>query len=272
MDYNMLNGGLVKKIDDQIYITNIKDYTGTFYSERFSEYKLISENIFWFINNDDKYIYYSDEKNNNKLYRFNINSRNSEQLVDSPCYGIMMKNESLYYINENDYNLYRVQNDGSNIEKIVDEKIMCYLIDEGKIYYTTQNGIHSCLINGKHREKVLDEIGLRMIKIDEYLLFSDKANQYILNKYNLLTEEKNVYEDIYPISMNTDGKHVYCANGKNGGSIYRININDFAPIRICSNNADYIHIVGNEIYFLNYLEWYKLSLLGGQPKKIELSR
>ena len=260
MDYNLLNGGLILNVAGNLIISDIKNYTTRFRTE--------TDGMFWFMNTDGGSVYYSDQKRCNALCMMDIDRQKEEVVLDKPCYGLVLNNDWLYYINENDKKVYRCLKNGRSETKIIDAEVGCFIIEEECIFYSTPQGIYTSTESGSDREKLSDSLASSMLFINEKLVFSDKNKHNVLTILDLNSDNVNRVDGIAPSSMNTDGRYIYCANRLNERSIYRVEPEKGNSIRICGESAEFLHVIDNELYFCIYHEWHRMSLAGGQPEKV----
>lgn len=268
MTSNIHNGGLAMKKDGYLYLADLHHYSGTYIINEESGDSVMTDGVLWFMNENGQSLYYSDQARGNRLFKYDLVSSASIQLVDRPVYGLTLSGDWLYYVNETDRKIYRCLKDGSKESCVTDDPAESFLIDSERIYYTTQQGIRVCGLTGSNRELVSEVTAAHMIKMGSRLVFTDKRNHYSLSVLDLETGETSVHDDITPTSLNSDGRYLYCANRSNDSTIYRLDLESGSKIRICGERADYIHILGNEIYFCSRLEWYRMSLSGGQASKV----
>lgn len=274
MNLNTSNGGLILKLHSgQILLTDVATYTGTYMVHSDHSLEKLSEGLFWFMNADNQDIYYSDQKNSNWLYKYNLFERRAELILDQPCYSLTLKEDWLYFINEIDQNLYRVSKDGSNLTKIVDEQILGFDMTNNPIWYATVHGKVKAfdLLNLKQGE-VLDISAVGLIGFDNrFLIYADRYQGYRLTFYDISNEEFLINEDVEATNFNTDGRFIYCSNKKEESSLFRISIEDNNPVRIFGGHADFIHLVDGEIFFLEAgrkRAWYRMPITGGQAKNV----
>ncbi|WP_223068044.1 DUF5050 domain-containing protein [Paenibacillus caui] len=268
MDYNVNSGGLVLKTDGKLLLGDICSYSGTYMRDAASGETVLLDGIFWFMNQAEDGIYYSDQQRGHRLFRFDTALMTAEPLSDSPCYGLIRHGEWLYYINETDRKLYRCLMSGKNETRIADEPVESFIVEEEQVYYATGQGIRTCRITGGGREVVSDAVAAGLLLLGEKLVFADKKNRYLLSVLDLRTGSIDSYEDLVPGSMNSDGRFLYCTNRKHDGTIYRVDPESGSQIRICGERADHLHIVGDEMVFSSRYEWYGMSLSGGQAAKV----
>ncbi len=256
------------KLNNQIIWTDIAGYTGTYLVESDLGPTKLTDSLFWFMNTDGKYIYYSDQRNRHGLYRLNLLSKREELLLDRPCYGLVLKDDWLFFIDEMDQKLYRCTKDGLNLSKIIDEKIIAFTAMNNSMWYTTAGGnLKRCNLSNMKSNSVLSTTAVGLIVVNQWVIFADKHQNYSLNIYNTLTQTTSTFDEIQASGINTDGRFIYCSNGKDDRSIYRIGIEDNSVIRICGEKTDFLHVIEDQLYFCNLgheKAWYKMSLHGGQ--------
>lgn len=261
MDYNLNNGGLVLKLEDKFIISDMKSYKTVYGSDTLG--------MFWFMNYDGSSVILSDQSKNNSICRMDKDRRSTELILDKPCYGLFLKDDWLYYINENDRKVYRCRTNGSNETRIIDEQVGKFILEEDRIFYTTPQGIRTCGISGNDRDIVSDALAADIMLVANMLVYTDKNRQYALTIMDLDDKTVRSIDDMAPTSMNTDGQYLYCANRLNEKSIYRIDINNESCIRICGESCEYLHIIGSELFFCIDREWHRMPLVGGKYEKVE---
>ena len=268
MNGNISNGGLVLKDNLQLYLADMDRYSGTVKIDLGSGEQERYDGIWWFMNSQAPYIYYSDQLHRHALYRFHTGTRSIEKLRDEPVYGLLIHEEWLYYIHEEDRKLHRCQLDGRKEDSITNEAITSFFIERGRIYYAAaSSGIYSCSLNGAGVEKISGQHALHMVMIDRKLAYLDKSNGY-LSLLDLSTGESRTYSDMSPLGLNTDGRYLYGSNQLNDRTIDRVDIERNTRIRICGEAADYLHLIEEQLYFWNGMEWRRQSLMGGQAASI----
>lgn len=266
MNNNIVNGGLIFKQGGRTFAADLQNYSGTYMEQ--DGRRILLDGMFWFMNEAGGWIYYSDQKKGNSLFRFDPGTQRVEEITDRPAYGLTLSGDWLYYINESDNKLYRCPLDGKRESKVIDDEVDSFFIDGEQIYYTTGQGIRTCSVTGSDRELVSDHLAVHLVKLGMKLIFADKKNHYSLTVLDPVTGVAETHTDITPNSLNSDGRYLYCANRSNESSVYRIDPVSGTKIRICGESADYLHIVEESIYFCNNREWYRISLSGGQAVKV----
>ncbi|MFP4697786.1 MAG: DUF5050 domain-containing protein [Eubacteriales bacterium] len=261
MDYNITNGGIIGKVQDEFIMSNIKNYYSIINDKRL-------DSMLWFINIENDSIYYSNQKADNYLCKMNIYELEENIILKQPCYGVVLHNEMLYYINEINNKVYRCQTNGKKETNIIDEEVNNFIINNELIYYTTSEGIWICDELGNENEKISEAQASMLVIIGEKLVYNDKNNKYNVTLLDMKTNSTKVIEDISSQSMNTDGKYLYCTNRLNNKSIYRIDPKQGNSIRICGESAEHLHIIDDKLFFSLEREWYNMPLIGGQFEKV----
>ncbi|MGF7046943.1 hypothetical protein J2T13_001445 [Paenibacillus sp. DS2015] len=267
MNFNIANGGLAMKVGSSLYLSDISGYTGTTIVDTVTGETNVTMGLFWFMNNIDHSIYYSDQQRGNALCKFDMNTQTIEIIQKKPCYGILHIGEWLYYINDDDRKLYRCKHNGRSEDRLTDEPVICFIANGNRIYYSTEKGVRWCNLSGSNVERISESVAIGMIMMGDTLAYADKNNNFTLTLLDVTTKSTSIFKDISPTSLNTDGRYLYCSNRQNDRSIYRIDTEQGTSIRICGDRADYLHIIEDEIYFCSRNEWFRMSLLGGQATR-----
>lgn len=258
MDYNLLNGGLVLKANNQFFISDIKNLlTNVDYQA-----------MFWFMNYDGDEVYFSDQRRNHSIYKWNIRENKESLVLEKPCYQIVLHGDILYYINENDRNLYCCTKNGKSVSKVVNEEINCFIVEGKSIYYSTASHIKICSLTGTNIKVLCNSLASIIILINETITFADRNNNYTLTMLDINTLKQITMPEISVSFMNTDGQYLYCTNSINDNNIFRVNPQSYKAIRMLNEQASYLHIVDDELYFCINSIWHKMSTSGGKPKKL----
>lgn len=270
MNGNLQSGGLILKVGESLFITDIKNYSGTYSLERGKAQAepIHYEGLFWFMNESGNFLYYSDQLKGNALCKLDIVKQHPEVLLDKPCYQAQRYEDWIYYIHEEDHYLYRCATNGKRDMRLIDEQVESFLLYEGQIYYATPRGIKRSTETGEAREQISELVASSMIRMGTKLCLADKKNRHRLTLIDLETHTTTAIDSIDALSISTDGRYIYCANRLNDGSIYRVDPVHGGSIRICGESADYLHVLENDLYFCSGREWYRISLFGGEAEPI----
>lgn len=270
MNGNLQNGGLILKAGDSLFITDIKNYSGTYSLDRANDQAMPIhyEGLFWFMNEAGNFLYYSDQLKGNVLCKLDIVKQSSEILLDKPCYLLQRHEDWIYYIHEEDHRLYRCATNGKRDMQLIDEHVESFLLYEGQIYYATPSGIKRSRESGEDIERISELATSSLIGIGSKLCFPDPQNRHRLTLLDVESHTVTMVDNMDALSISTDGRYIYCANRLNEGSIYRVDPVHGGSIRICGENADFLHVLDNDLYFCSGREWHRLSLFGGEAETI----
>lgn len=268
MHANQSNGGLVSKVGNRLWLTDIANFSGTVVLDSIIGERTATDHLMWFMNSDGRMIYFSDQRSHHSLCRLDTETMNTERLVDHACYGLIYHGDLLYYMREDDRKLYRCMTNGKKAERLTEEQVLHFLIDDDLLYYSTSRGIRTYSIHGHQTERIADFVALRMTKMGDRLAFADKNAHYALTVYDLASGHVDVWDEIVPISLNTDGQYLYCSNQANDRSLYRLDLGSGNSIRIHGEKTEYLHISDRSLYFFSSNEWFSMDLPGGQSTPI----
>lgn len=270
MNGNLQNGGLIVKAGEAIFITDIKNYSGTYSLDRENAQAepIHYEGLFWFMNEAGHSLYYSDQLKGDVLCKLDIVKQQVEVLLDKPCYQLRRYEDWIYYIHEEDHRLYRCATNGKHDMKLIDEYVESFLLYEGQIYYATSSGIKRSTKSGEDRERISELTTSSLVRIGNKLCFPDPKNRHRLMLLDVESQTVTIVDNMDVLSMSTDGRYIYCANRLNGNSIYRVDPVHGGSIRICGENADFLHVLDNDLYFCSGREWHRISLFGGEAETI----
>lgn len=265
---NAASGGLVLERGGKLFLSDLSRYSGTYMLDQATGETALLDGVFWFMNDAEDGIYYSDQLRGHRLCRFDTVRGVPETVSEHPCCGLVRQEDALYYIHENDRKLYRFMLRGRDTTCIADEPVDAFALRGDKVYYATAQGIRSCSASDGGREIVSDASAAGLLLVGEKLFFADKKNGYRLSALDLATGSMEAFGELVPGSLASDGRYIYCSNRRHADSIYRVDVSTGSSIRICGESADYLHVVGEHLYFCSGCEWYKMSLSGGQPVKV----
>ena len=217
MNGNIANGGMLAKWHDEIIFARPHE---------------------WFLNTDDDFIYYSNRNEENRLYRKREPKEEGKVLVKSPCSGLTLFGDGLYFVNENDKKVYRCSLEGRGVSRCSDRETTEFVVlDDGEVY-----------INSAVR---------RLCACGEKVYFADANNDFVLTSIEVKSGEKVVYSSIKPSYINVYGDDIYYTDRMRENRIYRLG----SRFSICGESAECLHVIDDWLYFLSGKKWKKLSLI-----------
>lgn len=265
MNGNLQNGGLIHRNGDSLLVTDIKGYSGTYLIHNDTSFDIFTDNLMWFMNTEGPGILYSDQRRGNRLFQSASAAREDKLVLDKPCFQPILRGERVYYMDEQDGCLYSCTADGRHDRRLTEEKVSGFLLMEDEtLIYACAQGIRMTGADGRKAETLSPESAGCMIQVGGRLAYADRGSELDLTLLDLSTGESSVVDGIAAASVNTDGRYLYCANRRNGSSLYRIDPRTGSSIRISGDSAHYLHVLDGEIYYSHSREWYRLPLAGGE--------
>ncbi|WP_199613903.1 DUF5050 domain-containing protein [Paenibacillus alkalitolerans] len=272
MDGNSANGGLILKTQGKLFISDARGDVGTFMLDASTGSAYRASGSFWFMNAHGVDIYCSDRQRGGALVKLDAGTLTAETILDAPCYGIAYSGGWLIYIDERDGMLYRCRTDGSGNVRLADERAVCFAAAGGNVFFATDKGIWTCGSGGGKAVRIAECAAAHMILFGDKLAYADRERNYALTILDPACGDIVRLDELAPAGLNTDGRYLYCANRRNGRTVYRVDPEQGRNIRICGERADYLHVIGDELYFYGRNDWYTMSLHGGQPLKVVTQR
>lgn len=228
----------------------------------------------WFMNEDGgDGIYYSDQLDGDRIYRWSLNLRSRELIWDGPAYGLYVEGkEWLYFIDERTQHLCRLRTDcrsvTETIQTVVDQPVLCYTIRKDHIYYSTPTRIERCGRDGARPEILTTASASSLVVVGEWLVFVDRGREYALTVIGLNGREREQLKGVRTLFLNQDDRYIYFCNDLSSQTVHRLDPSSGKIIRICGDSAAWLHLIDGQLYFWHDRSWYAMSLSGGQPQKV----
>ncbi len=269
---NISNGGLISKVNDKLYICDLENYSGTdiIVDNGFTVGKV--RGLMWFSNTTQDKIYYSNQADNDYLYCYDISSLMEQCVMQKACYNIMLYNESLLYIDEINNYIYQLNLQSNNTQRLINEQVTSFIILNNNLFYSTHNSFKVFDINLRQARRISDAVPICINILDDKLVFANEVKDYVLSIFNLSNGELYQIDDIQTQSIITDNRYIYAVNDLDNLSITRVDMFAGEIIRICGEKASKLHIIEDYIYFQNLSTqnaWHKMPLTGGQIIRVK---
>ncbi|MDR2711598.1 MAG: DUF5050 domain-containing protein [Clostridiales bacterium] len=217
MNGNIANGGLLTKWQGEVIFARSHE---------------------WFLNADDDFIYYSNRNEENRIYRKREPKEEGMVLVKSPCSGLVLFDDGIYFINENDKNVYRCSTEGRGTTPHSKKETTEFaVLDDGEIY--------------------LNPAARRLCASRGRVFFADAANDFVLTAIEVKSGEKEVYSGIKPSYINVYGDVIFYTDRMRENKIHRLDMKNY----ICGESAEYLHVIDDWLYFMTGKIWKKISLV-----------
>jgi len=191
----------------------------------------------WFMNADDKHIFYSNRADNNRLYRKRSEADPGNVLVKHPCSGIVVFGDGIYFVNENDRKVYRCSKEGKGITPASSlEATEFGVLSDGTVY-ANPNARRLCLFGSQ-------------------AYFADAGNNFALTMFDVESGQTDVFPAIRPSYINVYNGEVYYADRMRENKLYRFG----GAFSIFGDSVACLHVIGDFLYFISGGKWRRLSL------------
>ena len=269
---NISNGGLVARVNDNLFISDLSRYYGTRVVSKDGDVVWSADAVMWFAAGDGNGIYCSNQKDYDCLTYLDAGSMTERRVLNRPCANIIMTEGTVLFLDEEDGYIYEYDPLKDKCAIVVKEQVTSFIIVSDTIYFASESGLKRFdLQHGRHTERLKDCFPVCLNYADGKLIFADKNQDFSLCRLDIGNNKLEAMRDIRTQSINTAEGYIFATDINDGNSIVRLSIDDGAPIRFCGECADKLHIVGEYLYFINQKDsdaWYKLPLSGGRPVQL----
>lgn len=259
------NGGLICQIDDELVIGNKVNDAGMYWLQGNSHQEL-KDIMPWFMNQDETFIYYSDELKDRSLCRMTISDGTDVVLVKEPVYLLQRYKNELFYINEKNKQIYSYNIDDRIVHNMIAQEVFDFVITQDGIYYSNERGIFIASFDGKENDKMSSHQAIRLNVDENYIVFADKEKDYVLSYMDLKTGDVKTVEGSMTSSILAVEGQIFYSNARENSHIYRYSIENDLQFKVVPERADYLHLIDNNLYYLSVDRkiWMKAPIQGGK--------
>ncbi len=211
---NINQGGEVYLTEGKVYICDDQGYLISMDRNLENRETVIQEKCQYVTVTKDA-IYFTDENMN--ICKTTLTGANKEVLVKTKAYYVTVIDEYIYYQSDTDSErLYVYDMKTKENKKLNDRRTYCINVVDDMIYYSSDDGVYQIGKNGQGEEKLLSEIGVCLVYQDDklyYLLNDGTMVYYDLDKKELQDIATDGYRFIgltgqYLFYYNTQGQVV----------------------------------------------------------------
>lgn len=252
----------------------------------------ITNNGFAAIDNANRWIYYKNTADSNKLYRKSVTGVDDYVISDDSVNYINVVGDWVYYSNYNDGGkIYKIRTDGTQRQKIADDMASYINVVGDKIYYINNSDRGRIyIIDSQGRRQLMSDSAKYLSIGDNYLFYVNASDGNKLYSINLLNSNiKTKLSDINTQFVSASGDYLIFYTGKDG-KLYRsmgAYTNNPSPLNVITNIAqkgstsmksvaDKATIIcgvnDNNIYYTSYADGrkiYKLDSTGNGYKVVD---
>lgn len=269
---NIINSGLVTTVGGLTYLTDVKNYSGTYVVDMFGNVeKVINNALFWYGVNIGKYIFFSNQMKNNSLYSYNSQNGEIQQVNEISCRNLIKHENDIFFVDDSSKNIMKCNVNNYIIEQFSDNRVEIFSIAGNALYYSAATGIGMIDINTKKEYGVLSSVANIIGCWNNMLVYSDFKSEGVICVYNLLDGRFFKIDSICSESIVTYENYIFATNIKDRNSIYRIDISKGEVLRIFGDSAFNLHVSGSEIYFTDREDnWCRISVFGDNYMQIKI--
>ena len=215
------------------------------------------------------WIYYRNDGDGGKLYKFNINDKRNIKLTNVPISHISVIGDWVYYFkDDNNSSINIVSTNGKRNKTLFKDQVNNIIVSD-RIYYLLKrnsplDGIYSLNLNGRNRKYITGGDRVNEFSIDtESIYFASMSGSSNINNSNdskiFLYQRPidgksndNILGQISTMDSNliVDDGWIYYTDGHGGNTnLYRAKIDAFEGIKLINRNVKRINISRNYIFY-----------------------
>lgn len=266
-------------IDFMIYSKELDKQDWYYYEANFDEWKRNNykyfynqdkniDNSFNNINNDglvtsdDKWIYYTNHDDGDKLYKLSMDTNKKIKLNNTFSYNLNVIDNYIYYTDGIPGNVYRLNLDNGKADCII--SIMANnlaLTDKYVIYRKVMEagleGLYRANLDGSDEKLLANNVACYTLDT-EWIYYANKEDENKLYKINFDGKNNTKITDDQALNIATKDGYIYYSNICDGEKLYRVKNDGTARQELLEDRCFNINLYGNYIYYTNQDENGKL--------------
>jgi len=273
MDFimNVSNGGLVAQLHDCLYVCDLSGYRGTIALPQDGSPAWETGAVMWFAASDGRGLYCSNQRDYDCLTYLSGSDRAETRLLKRACANLVMLGSKVLFLDEEDGYIYIYDPERGKSSLVAKETASSFILVSDTIYFASESGLKRFSPNDRCVEKLANCYPVCLNFAGGQLIFADGNKDYALCRYDIGRCKLTVTEGIRAQSIIATEEYIFAANLDDGNSIVRAGLAGGEPIRFCGECADKLHIIGEDLFFLNRNDrnaWYRVSVSGGRPTPV----
>ena len=268
---NISNGGLIAQLNGNMFYSDLSQYSGTRALNEDDAPIWNMKAVMWFAAPDGRGIYCSNQRDYDYLTYLDANNMTETRVQKRACHNLAMHDGRLLFIDEEDSQIHEYDPDKDRCSLVVKEKANSFILVTDMLYFAAENSLKSYNLRARRIDKLSNCAPICLNYTEGQLIFADKSHDYAVSAFDLRHEKLTILDRMPTQSMITSNEHVFVSDLSDNNSIVRINIRSGESIRFCGESADKLHIINDQLYFLNQNDsntWHHLPLSGGRPNPV----
>ncbi|KAJ52121.1 hypothetical protein BD780_000099 [Clostridium tetanomorphum] len=182
----------------------------------------ISNNGFAAIDKNNKWIYYQNTGDKDKLYKRSVTGVEDYVISNDSAGFINVVGDWVYYSNYDDNGkIYKIRNDGTQKQKISEDMASSLNVVGDKIYYINNSDRGRIyIIDSQGRRQLISDSAKFLSVGDNFLFYVNTSDGNKLYSYDLLSNRKSKISDINTAFISASGDYLIFYTGKDG-KLYR---------------------------------------------------
>ena len=251
------------------YITDCKDYSGTYIYDVYGNRAGKIDALMWYAVKFENNIYFSNQSCNDCLYRLNTQTGVVEKAADVPVKNLVLYNDHILFIDERDLCIWAYNCRTWSMFKAAEVAAQSFTLVEGVVYYSSKTGIGSVNLATRHQGMICPSVTGGLDVLGGYIVFSDIAKGGCLMMLSPSTGQLFNVSSIMTDSFAIYGNSIFASNENEGKSISKIDVQSGSIIRILGESAYNLTVCGNFLYFTDEQKnWCRMTTSGENFTKI----
>ena len=273
MDFtmNVSNGGLVAQLHDCLYVCDLSGYSGALAVSQDGAIAWETSAIMWFAASDGSGLYCSNQRDYDCMTYLSGRDRTETRILERACANLVMHGGNVLFLDEEDGFIYEHDPMRGKSSLFIKETATSFIVVSDMLYYASESGLKSFDLNNGRTEKLANCFPVSLNFAGGQLIFADASQDYALCRYDVGQSRVVASDGIRTQSVITTEEYIFACDLDDGNSIVRLGLAAGAPIRFCGECADKLHVIGEDLFFLNRNDrnaWYRVSVSGGRPTPV----
>jgi hypothetical protein len=268
---NISNGALLAKGRDKLFVCDLEHYQGTYILDGAGGLTGRLDGLMWFAVAQEGCIYYSNQRDHDYLYGLDTESLSESCLLKRPCADLAWYGGQLLFTDETDSRIYKYDIQTGHAAALSQEAVFSFIEHAGILYCACAKGLLEMDLSGGDSTLLTEHIPLCLNYTSAGLVFADRSRDFCLSLLPAGQREPLPLNRVKTQSIVAGPQHIYAANLLDNRSIVRLDLKGGEAIRFCGDQADKLHIVDDQLYFLNQNDnnaWYRMPLSGGRSVRV----
>lgn len=221
------------------------------------------------------YIYYHNDFQNGKIYKYNLGNNQNEGLNDYSSWSINVYGDYIIFSNQDrDYRIYSLKTDGSEQRQLNDDYSSNINVVNDWIFYRNWddgNSIYKIRLDGTERTKINNDSSWHINVVGNWIYYRNQDDGNTIYRIRENGSERSRLNNDRSWFINVVDNHIYYCNEDDGWKIYKLNLDGTNKLILNNDHAGYLNVVESRIYYVNRSDEnkiYRIDLDGNNRSRI----